>query len=460
VILIMCDTLRKDHLPMYGYNRETSPNLARMAAKSTLFMDNVTQATWTKVATPSIMTGLYPKSHQVHDFTHRLSAAADTIAESYRAAGFATISFSSVVFSGRFTNLQQGFEELHESVSVDDPKYSAKTARTYVDRAADWIERHRSTQFFVFLHVFDPHDPFEPRRPYDSLWADPAAKEEHEAEVTRVKKVIEDPLMKGFGMPNRSELEKAGVDPVKYETYDQGWYDGSIRGMDAEVGRLLQRLRELGLENKVQIAFIGDHGEEFLEHGRTFHGQTVYGELTSVPLMLYRPGVMPAGLKVKETTRSIDLMPTLLELSGLPVPKAVEGQSLVGLIGAAKDGKPVDSLGWKPQPAVTEKARSENAGGPVPHETESYGIVFDGWKLVHNVQRSAGAPEFELYDHRSDPLDLKDVAAQHPDVVKSLTAKLADWDKMVEARKLPKGSAADPLSAKERDRLRGLGYIQ
>ena len=241
VILIMCDTLRRDHLPMYGYKRDTAPYLAKMAAKSALFMDNVSQATWTKVATPSIMTGLYPKSHQVHDFPHRLSAAADTIAESYRAAGYATISFSSVIFSGRFTNLQQGFEELHESPSVDDPKYEAKTARTYVDRAGNWIERHRNAPFFMFLHVFDPHDPFEPRPPYDSLWADPAKKEQHAEEQKRIKKEIQDPLMRGMGMGTRQEIAKAGLNPADYVAYDQDWYDGSIRGMDAEVARLMEK---------------------------------------------------------------------------------------------------------------------------------------------------------------------------------------------------------------------------
>jgi arylsulfatase A-like enzyme len=460
VILIMCDTLRRDHLPMYGYTRDTAPHLAQMAAQSAIFLDNISPATWTKVATPSILSGLYPKSHQVHEYTNRLSAAADTIAESYRSAGYATISFSSVMFSGRFTNLQQGFEELHENASLDDPKYTSKTARVYVDRAGDWIERHRDAPFFMFLHVFDPHSPFEPRAPYDTVWADPARKEQHEAEFKRIQQEIADPQMKTRGMPDRSELEKSGVNSAQYMAYNQDWYDGSIRGMDAEVGRLLQRLHQLGLERKVQVAFIGDHGEEFLEHGRTFHGQTVYSELTSVPLMLYRPGVIPSGIRIKETVRSIDLMPTLLELSGLPIPKAVEGQSLIPLLGAVRDGKPAESFGWKPQPAVSEKARTEKAAGPRPHEIESYAIVYDGWKLIHNVHGIAGMPEFELYDHRTDPLDLKDVAAQHPDLVQSLQARLADWDKMVEARKLPKAGAADPLTTKEMNRLRGLGYIQ
>jgi arylsulfatase A-like enzyme len=139
--------------------------------------------------------------------------------------------------------MHQGFEELHEATSVHDPGYPAKSARTYVDRASDWIERHQGTPFFMFLHVFDPHDPFEPRSPYDALWADPSKKAEHQKNLENVKKVIENPLLKQFGMPNRAELEKAGIDPGHFVDHDNNWYDGSIRGMDAEVARLLERLR-------------------------------------------------------------------------------------------------------------------------------------------------------------------------------------------------------------------------
>ncbi len=465
VILIMCDTLRKDHLTMYGHKRDTSPILANLASQGTLFLDNVTQATWTKVSTPSIMTGMYPKSHRVHDFQDRVSAAADTLAESYRAAGYATVSYSSVLFTGKFTNLQQGFEELHESTSVDDPKYEAKTARTYVDRAIGWIGRHRDNPFFMYLHVLDPHDPFEPRAPYDALWADPAKKEEHEAQLNKIRKEIQNPLLKAFGMPTKTEIEKAGVSSTEFVGHDKNWYDGSIRGMDAEIGRLVERLAQLGLDGKVQIAFISDHGEEFIEHGRMFHGQSVYGELTGVPMVLYRPGVIPAGVQIKETVRNIDLMPTLLDLSGLPVPKKVQGQSLVPLIAAMRESKGAvagvaQTLGWKPEPAVTEKAKTENAGGPPPYETESYGIVHDGWKLVHHVQRAAGEEEFKLFNHVEDPLDSKNVAAEHPDQVTRLKALLADWNKMVEKGKLPKGDSAEGLSSKELERLKSLGYVQ
>jgi hypothetical protein len=173
VILILDDTLRKDHLSAYGYERRTSPNIDSLAGQGTLFLDNVSQATWTKVSTPAIMTSLYPTSHRVAEVFDRLSSQANTLAESYRAAGFATVAYSSVMFTGRYTNMHQGFEELYEASSVEDPAHVAKTAQEYVDRASDWIDRHQDAPFFMFLHVFDLHDPFEPRSPYDAVWADP-----------------------------------------------------------------------------------------------------------------------------------------------------------------------------------------------------------------------------------------------------------------------------------------------
>jgi arylsulfatase A-like enzyme len=438
-----------------------------MASEGALFLDNVSQATWTKVATPSILTSLYPTSHRVKDFSDRLSPLATTLAEVYREAGFATVAYSSVLFTGKYSNLHQGYEELHEATSAQDPRYAAKTARTYVDRAAEWIERHGDAPFFMFLHVFDPHDPFEPRPPYVSMWADPAKKEKHEKDVENVTKVIEDPLMKQFHMPSRAEMEKAGLDPTAYIAYEKDWYDGSIRGMDAEVGRLIERLRTLGLEQKVQIAFIADHGEEFIEHGKMFHGHTVYSELTAVPLILYRPGTIPS-VRVPETVRSIDLMPTLLDLSGLPRPEGVQGQSLAPLIAAARnrpreagaDAAGEATPGWTKLPAITEKARTGHTGGPPPRETESYGIVLDGWKLIHNANRVGDMPEYELFQRAEDPLDSKNVAAEHPDIVERLKGELEAWHKMVAAAQLPETVSEENLSPQELERLRSLGYIK
>jgi arylsulfatase A-like enzyme len=465
VILVWVDTLRRDHLGVYGYGRTTSPTIDRLAREGTLFRDCVGQATWTKVATPALMTSLYPSSHGVRDFSDRLPGSAVTMAEVYRDAGYATLSMSSIMFTGKFTNLHRGFEEVHEDTSLPD-RDSSKTARIYVDRLLPWLETHRDAPFFVFLHVSDPHDPYRPYPPYDTLWADPGKREEHERQNKEVRKVVAAPLLKAFGMPTRDELVKAGFDADAYVDYDRDWYDGSIRAMDAEMGRLVERLRALGLDRKTLLVFTGDHGEEFLEHGRTFHGQSVYGELDALPLVFWGPGFVPSGSTVERTVETIDIMPTLLEISGLKAPAQAQGRSFLSLLapGRRRDGGDVraDAPGWVDRPAITEKASTtEPMGAPPPQDTESTAIVASGWKLIHNAKRPAGKPEFELYDHPNDPLDRNDVAAGHPDVVQDLAKKLESWRKMAATAKLkPDAETAKTLSKEELERLRSLGYIQ
>ena len=327
----MADTLRSDHLDAYGYARETAPVLSRMASGGALFRDNISQASWTKVATPSIHTSLYPTTHTVRQIADRLPTSANTLAEAYRAAGYATLSLSSVTFTGQSNNMHQGFEELHEAGSRTADNVT-KSAREYVDRVLPWLDQHQDVPFFVFLHVFDPHSPFAPRPPYDSLWADPAKRADFEKDLDRLREFIDAGILRDQGMPSREDLVEAGVDPEQFIGQFHDWYDGSIRGMDAEIGRLLEGLQNLDLADNTLVAFIGDHAEEFLEHGQTWHGHSLYGELVNAPLLLWWPKGVPAGRTVDETVRSIDLMPTLLALSGLSAPDEIQGQSLLPLI--------------------------------------------------------------------------------------------------------------------------------
>ena len=456
VILIQVDTLRRDHLDVYGYERETAPVLSRLAGQGATFRRTTAQATWTKVSTPSTMTSLYPLSHGVRDFADRLPAGAETLAEQYRAAGYATLAYSSVLFTGQFSNMHQGFEELHESGSAASTP-SSKTAREYVDRLSEWLGTHRDVPFFVFLHVFDPHDPFEPREPYATMWADPAHKAEHEEQLEDVREHIEDQILRQFGMPDRRALEAAEIDPEAYVSYDQDWYDGSIRGMDVELGRLVERLRTLGLDDDTLIVFMSDHGEEFLEHDRMFHGQTVYNELTQVPLVMRWPGAIPSGVVVDENVQLIDIMPTLLDLSGLPHPSGLQGRSLLPFI-APGDG-PVAS--WVSRPSFSEKAATAGGAAPPPADTESYAVIDEDWLLIHNRERGDGTPEFELYDVASDPLNLTNLADAQADVVERLAREIDRWHRIAEQARLPDDAEATAgLSQEQLERLRSLGYIR
>jgi arylsulfatase A-like enzyme len=454
VILVWMDTLRRDHLPMYGYARPTSPNLARMAAEGTVFDDCVAQATWTKASGPSILTGLYPSTHGVQSFNDLLPSSATTIAEVYRQAGYSTLGLETIQFVGKFSNQHQGFEELHEQGSFPERQAgSTKAARTEIDRLIPWLAAHRDVPFFVLLHLVDAHSPHRPYPPYDSMFGDPRGRPEHDAELEKTRPFIRNANMRRFGMPSRDEIVAAGVDPERYIAFEKDMYDGSIRAMDAEIGRLRERLGELGLESRTLMAFLADHGEEFFEHGRSFHNQSIYGELTNVPLFFWWPGGVPAGRRAGETVQLIDVMPTLLDLSGLAAPKGIQGACLVPWMRG--DGP---HAGW-PRPAITEASGRPDPGVAVTEE--SYALSLSGWKLAHHVVRAPERPEFQLFDRRKDPLDASDVAAQHPDIVAKLARELEAWRRMaVGARLKPDSQLATTVSGEELERLRALGYVQ
>jgi arylsulfatase A-like enzyme len=324
----------------------------------------------------------------------------------------------------------------------------------------DWLEDRRDVPSFVYLHFFDPHAPYEPNRPFDTLWADPKGREEYQRQIETLKKFIKDPFLAQRGMATPEELKAAGIDPAAFIRYSKDWYDGSIRGMDAEIARLVERLEELGLRERTVIVFYADHGEEFHDHGRMWHGHTVYGEMMRVPLIVWGPGRVPKGLTVEEPVQLIDVMPTLLELSGLPVPSEAQGQSLRPLLAARGEAGVVGANGgWKRRPLISEK--HPFSGRDFPSASESYAIVEGNWKLIRNVVRLPATPEFELYDFYQDPLDQKDLAAQNPEVVARLAKMLEGWQRMAQQARLKSDAeTTQGMTAEQLERLRSLGYVR
>ena len=465
VIFIQADTLRRDHLNFYGHSRETAPFLTRMAKDGVQFNNAISQASWTKVSTSSMMTGLYPTTHGVSLGTDRLPSSVTTMAEAYKAAGYATLSLSSVAFTGQNTNLHQGYEELHENGSLPaaGTPLSAKSAREYVDRLVTWVERHREVPFFAYLHVFDPHHPYEPYKPYNTKWGDPAATEQHRKEVDAVRKLIEDPGMRTRGLPTHSEVIKAGFDPQRYVAQETDWYDGSIRGMDVEIGRLFEQLRRMGLDEKTLVVLTSDHGTEFHEHGRFWHGQSVYGELTNVPLIIRWPTRLATARVIEDLVETINIMPTLLDLSGLAQPAGLQGQSLRPFLTPSPAGGSASSTswpGWKPRPAISE--RVPNTTEPQTDQNRvSVSVVDANWKLIQNTIRPPDLPEFELFDYFKDPLNKQNVAAEHPDIVARLSKLIVGWrDMATAARVKADAETTKNMSAEELQRLRSLGYVR
>ncbi len=450
IVLFFLDTLRRDHLDAYGFARETAPHIRRVAERGVLFQDAIAQGAWTKVSVPSILTSTYPTSNGIYELNHRMPASGVTLAEVLREAGYATWSTSAVQFTGRGSNLHQGVEVLHEAGSLPSDD-RGKDARHFVDRFLPWLEAHKDVPFFAMIHATDPHSDYEPNRPYDTLWASPDAKEKHKEWTEKVKPHIESTFMKNMGLPLKSELEKAGIDPDEFVEIELDWYDGSIRGADVEFGRVLEKLSELQIADDTLVVVFSDHGEEFLDHGGHFHEENVYGELTNVPLLMSWPSGLPEGQVIAETVQLLDLAPTILDLAGLDVPERMQGASLKPLFDPA--GK------WRERPAISEwRRRTDQLGTRI---VDAFSIIEGEWKLVRNVERPDDVPEFELYDHASDPLDQKNVAAENPEVVERLAQQLEAWHKWALERKLPSdGESVEGMSSEELERLRSLGYVQ
>ena len=451
VILFLADTQRRDHLQMYGYGRENSPTLLRLAEEGVVFEDNIAQGSWTKVSVPSMLTSLYPSSHGITDMPDRLPSSVTTMAEAFREAGYATWQTSSVPFSGKLSNLHQGVDVLHERGSIGELDHSgAKTARTYVDRFLEWAEDHHDIPFFALVHVFDPHSVFEPYAPYDATWGTVRGREEYERGKELWENMFDD-------LPSQVQIDSTDVDQELFVQHEKDWYDGSIRAMDEEVARLMEGLEELGIADETLFVFVSDHGEEFLEHGYHFHGNNAYGEMVNVPLMMWWPGVLPAGTRVERTTENMDMMPTMLELAGIEPPEEAQGQSLLPLIVDPEAGS---DFGAIRRAAFAERVVPPSMAGDMGLPHDQYAIVLDGWKLIKNENHADSIPEYELYDHEADPLNLNDVASEHPEIVERLAGELETWREYALSQKPPPDTEAiEGLSEEEIARLRSLGYI-
>lgn len=345
VILISIDTLRADHLGAYGYERATSPTLDRLASEGVLFESHMSSTSWTLPAHAAMFSS-YPDSvHGATDTDRRLSEQVVTLAERFWAAGYETAGFFAGPYLHPAFGLAQGFDHYINCTSyaaaLDDSPVDSwamnqdvmqqshrdVTNPIVLDAVRDWLEGPRERRFFAFVHLWDTHFDFIPPAPYDRMF-DP----DYEGSITGEDFFFDDAV--NADMPPRDLEHLIAL------------YDGEIAWTDAHLQQLLDALAAAGeLENTV-IAITSDHGTEFFEHGNKGHRTTLFDELIHVPLVVWYPPDLPAGVRVAHQTRSIDIGPTLLELAGLEVPD-VAGRSLLPLAHGAEpdfDNRAVSEL--------------------------------------------------------------------------------------------------------------------
>ena len=277
IVLVTIDTLRADRLGCYGNRDVATPNLDRLAREGALMSQATSHVPLTRPSHVTIFTGLYPAQHNIRDnVSSSLGDDVPTLAEQFERAGFETAGFvSSVVLSSQ-SGLARGFGTYSQKFA-DEEENDARFLNTIQRRgdvataeAVDWINGHGANRFFVWLHLYDPHDPYEPPEPYASRYADRP-------------------------------------------------YDGEVAWSDELVGRLDRGLADAGIRDDTLLVVTSDHGEGLGEHRESVHGFFVYETTLHVPMIARGPGVRP-GTRIDATTRLIDVFPTLLTAAGLPVP--------------------------------------------------------------------------------------------------------------------------------------------
>jgi len=454
ILVYMIDTLRADRTSLYGHSRPTTPFLDKLGREGVVFEDCHVQCTWTKPSVASMMTSLHAVTHGITRGEHTIPAGATTLAEELRENGWSTASVVANPFAGKATGLERGFDSLVEFPAIRRRQLSEQRdtdSKAINAIALPWIEQHRDEPFFLYLHSTDPHAPYRPPAAYEKEFADPTESDRFQVDFSKMVRH----RLYGGAVFNRREALQKGVDPDLFVRRALDRYDAEIAHNDRSIEVLVNKLEELDILSNTLVVVVSDHGEEFLEHGWTGHGHSLYQEQTHGVMMMWNPNLLPEARRVTEPVQLIDLRPTLLELVGLKPKGVVQGRSRVGLLRGEED----------PDAPAVMASRIPSDGSEdqdMPQsQTRTFARLDSEWKMIYREDaQKTGLSAVELYDRKTDPSDQHDLAAENPTVVKPLLAEVQAWVKeQDEVRGMlgPLGESQPDEAMLER--LRTLGYV-
>jgi arylsulfatase A-like enzyme len=379
VVIYLVDTLRADHTGPYGYGRDTTPELVAFARDAVVFEKAIAHASWTKPSVASILTSLLPGQHRAVQLRDALDTAHVTIAEMLAAKGYATgAAIANSVIYLKDAGFDRGYDFFAGLHGEEDRPSKLVEAAVVVDTGLAWLDARRGLPTFLYVHTMDPHVPYQPPPPFDRKFP-PAPIPDHPG-----------------ADPRTDYKEPRDLDRLIAQ------YDGDVAYGDREFGRFVRGLKARGLYDRALVVFLGDHGEEFLDHGKWLHGRSVFDELVRIPLVVKFPGQNNAGRRVAAQVRAVDVLPTVLASEGLPVPSppAIAGRPLqLAVQGAGPE-----------LPAVSEISHR----GFVAH-----GIRTNADKFV---QRFSPEQDELYFDLVKDPKERTSILSERPERVRTLRA--------------------------------------
>ncbi len=405
VVLYLIDTLRADRLSLFGYARRTSPKVDELAESGIVFTNAYSPGSYTL---PSISSLFASRMPSVAGHLSREGPVKETLAESFQNAGYATAGFQANTLVGVFfEEFSRGFDlyRLYNRQKTDSG-YGFVQASTLRVGAMKWIRAHANEPFFLFIQSMDVHGPRTAPSRFEEMFRQTPRVPEPEGQIHR---------------PADKRLSDI--------------YDGRIAYQDQEIGKLVERIRALGLPNETAIIITSDHGEPLGERGHVLHGETLFEELVHIPLIMLLPG--EAARRISEIVSIMDLGPTLIDIAGIPKPEGLVGRSML---------EPRDGLSLPTAHGELMK--------PKTFEIQGWYVRQGDWKLIMN---SEGERLFHL---PSDPSEDIDKSGEFP-ITAGYLASLA-WNESPALRSASKQQISiDPEKAREMEReLRAIGYIE
>jgi arylsulfatase A-like enzyme len=421
VVLISIDTLRADHVSCYGYKHATTPNIDRLAGQGHLFSNAYTTIPSTLPAHASLFSSLYPRQLATRRNGEKTPAKATTLAETLESAGYATAAFVSTSIMNARYGLDQGFQTYN-----DVGKQTTRTAEETLAKATIWLENHKDESFFLFVHFFDPHTFY------------------HAPDFFREK----------FGAPDRPMPPKRGFiqNSSQFTTEVIGKtiaaYDAEIAYADWALGRLMQTLEHLDLNENTLIVLLSDHGETLDElatrYGYFFdHGEFLYVHQLQIPMVIRMPAMVSQeiGIVHIDTVSIADIMPTILELLQIEPLTSIAGLSLLPILHGEKVSH---------GPVFSERQTFERA--PKPYlRGDDYSIIEGKWHFIFSTVRDS-----ELYNLLDDASEVSNLRHER-EKTKTLKGKLYKWLKQV---KPLFGPSKFETNKEALEQLRSLGYVE
>ncbi len=457
IILFSPDTLRADHLSCYGYKNIKTPNIDKIADEGVLFTNCVSHAPWTLPAFTSVLTSLYPTSNRIDaqglgNYSEYASyvviSSVVWLQEVLKDIGYTTQAFvnnpwleGARGFSKGFDdycNLNKGTERVELAHSflwrsiifyLSGDQYRSET-QVITEKSLEWLESQPKQPFFLWIHTYDPHHPYE-----------------------RIKRYFKFPNYRGNILDEKGVLHKyesEEIYPEEEQNIVKSLYDEEILQLDENVGLIMQKLEELNLTRNTLFIFVSDHGEEFWDRSNIFamHGQTMHRELLQVPLIISFPGRLPSGIIKNVQVRGIDIMPTVLDILGVKQDFSLQGESMLPII-EGKDNRNRVAYSECLKPDKIYPGRKD-----ISYSTGAY-------KLIYRVESKM----MQLYDIVNDPYEKNDIINEELELaieLKNQLLTLIDNAEKLKQKLIEGAEDIGPieLDSQIREKLKALGYIQ